>query len=129
MSAPHYVALSAALTWIMIMVAAELHTPTWTRDGARLAFGNRAQLPPRTPLAARADRAAKNMVENLVVLVALFAAAHAVRADATVGTAVFFVARAAYFPVYLAGIPYLRSVIWGASVVGLALVGWAVLRA
>jgi uncharacterized MAPEG superfamily protein len=69
----HYLLLSTGLTWLMIMAAAELRTPTWTRAGARLAFGNRALLPDASPLAARADRAAKNMIENMVLFVALFA--------------------------------------------------------
>ncbi len=61
----HYLLLSVGLTWLMIMVAAELRTPTWTRAGAKLAFGNREELPPPSALAARAERAARNMLENM----------------------------------------------------------------
>ncbi len=122
----HYLVLSAVLTWIMIMTAAELHTPTWTRTGAKLAFGNRAALPERSPLAARADRAAKNMVDNLVLLVALLVAARAAGGDATPGAAIFFFARLAYFPLYLAGVVIVRSLAWGVSLVGL---GWLALAA
>jgi uncharacterized MAPEG superfamily protein len=122
----HYLLLSTGLTWLMIMTAAELRTPTWTRAGARLAFGNRGALPEASALAARADRAAKNMLENMVLLVAVLVAARAVAADATTGAAIFFFARAAYFVVYLAGIPILRSVIWGVSLIGL---GWIALAA
>lgn len=117
----HYLVFSAVLTWIMIMTAAELHTPTWTRVGARHAFGNRDGLPARSPVAARADRAAKNMIENLVLFIALFAAARAAGADATVGAAIFFFARLVYFVLYLAGITYVRSLVWGVSLIGL---GW-----
>src|SRR5688500_4905347 len=99
----HYLVLSAVLTWIMIMTAGELHTPSWTRAGAKLVFGNREVLPERSPLAARADRAAKNMVDNLVLFVALLVAARAAGADATTGAAIFFFARLAYFGLYLAG--------------------------
>jgi uncharacterized MAPEG superfamily protein len=114
----HCLVASAVLTWIMVMVAAELHTPTWTRAGAKLAFGNRDALPPASPLAARADRAAKNMLENMVVFTALVVAARAAGADASLGATIFFVARAAYFPIYLAGIVYVRSLVWGVSLVG-----------
>jgi uncharacterized MAPEG superfamily protein len=110
---------SALLTWIMIMVAAELRTPTWTRAGAKLAFGNRESLPEATPLAARADRAAKNMLENMVIFVALVSAARMVGADASLGATVFLVARLAYFPVYLAGIKYVRSAIWLVSMLAM----------
>ncbi len=110
----------------MIMTAAELHTPTWTRRGAKLAFGNRDELPPRSALASRADRAARNMVENLVLFVAVFVAARAAGAEPTPGAAIFFFARLAYFVVYLAGIPYLRSLLWAVSLGGIA---WMALSA
>lgn len=116
----HYLALSTVLTWIMIMVAGELRTPTWTREGRRLAFGNRDEVPPPSRLAARADRAAKNMVENLVLLVAALVAARSAGRDATGGTALFFFARLAYFPAYLLGVVYLRSLLWAIALGGIA---------
>ena len=119
----HYLLMSVALAWIMIMTAAELHTPTWTRAGAKLAFGNRETLPERSALAGRADRAAKNMIENLILFVALFVAARAANVNVTFGAAVFFFARLAYFFVYLAGVRYLRSAIWGLSLVAMAHIG------
>jgi uncharacterized MAPEG superfamily protein len=118
-----YLLLSTGLAWVMIMTAAELHTPTWTRAGARLAFGNRDELPARSALAARADRAARNMLENLVLFVAVFVAARSANVDAEPGAAVFFFARLAYFFTYLAGIPYLRSLIWGVAVLATAQIG------
>lgn len=116
----HYLLLSTALTWIQIMAAAELHTPTWTRAGAKLAFGNRESLPEPSPLAGRAARAARNMVENMILFVALFVAARSAGAEPTGGAAVFFFARLAYFLAYVAGILYVRSLLWGVSLVGLA---------
>jgi uncharacterized MAPEG superfamily protein len=122
----HYLLLSTGLTWLMIMTAAELRTPTWTRAGARLAFGNRDVLPDASPIAARADRAAKNMLENMVLFVALFVAARSAGADPTTGAAIFFFARLAYFFTYLAGIVIVRSLIWGVALLGL---GWIALGA
>ena len=121
MTDTHYLVLSTLLAWIMVMTAAELHTPTWTRVGFKLAFGNREKLPERSPLAARADRAAKNMLENLLFFVGAFAAVHAVGVEETLGAATFFWARVAYFAVYLVGVPYLRTAIWGVSLGGLGL--------
>ena len=120
MSAEHYLVLSVLLTWLMIMVAAEAHTPTWTRQGARLAFGNRDQLPERSAFAHRADRAAKNMLENMVLFIGLFVAARSTGADPELGAAIFFVARVVYFVLYLAGVAYVRSVVWMVSLLGLA---------
>ena len=46
------------------------------------------------------------------------------RADAqtALGAQLYFWARVAYIPLYAAGIPYLRSVVWGVSLVGILMV-------
>ena len=56
-----------------------------------------------------------------MLLTAVLLAARASGADTrqiAPGVALFFWARVAYFPVYLAGIPYLRTALWGVSVAG-----------
>jgi uncharacterized MAPEG superfamily protein len=117
-------AYSALLTWLMLLVASALHTKTWTLAGIKLGLGNRDDLPERSPVAGRADRAAKNMLENLVLFAALLFAARAAGADRArieLAAQLFFWARLVYFPLYLAGIRYLRTVVWTVGVVGLAL--------
>jgi uncharacterized MAPEG superfamily protein len=118
-------ALSAAiLTWLMIMTASALRT----RGDLRLAAGNRDALPPPTAVAERADRAAKNMLENLVLFVALVVAVGGRHPDrAVLGAEVFVVARIVYWPIYLAGIPGLRTAVWTVGVVGLAVLASAAL--
>ena len=130
MSHLHALTLSAALTWVMLLTASLLRSRGWTPPGMKLAFGNREQMPPDTPLTGRADRAAKNMVENLVLFTAVLAAGRLAGVDpATLdtGSTVFLAARLAYFPVYLAGVAYLRTAIWGVSLYGMALIGHATL--
>lgn len=118
---------SAILTWVMIITASMI------RSGGNLAvaFGNRDNLTPPTPLAGRADRAARNMLENLVLFTALLmaasAAGHGGDSRVVLGARVFFFARLAYFPVYLAGITYVRTALWAAGVVGMGLVASAML--
>jgi len=46
-------------------------------------------------------------------------------AQATLGANIFFWARVAYWPCYLAGIAYLRSVIWFIAVAGMAMIAAA----
>lgn len=129
MSHARYLVLSALLTWVMLLTASLLRSRGWSLAGLRVAFGNRDDLDEPTPLAARADRAAKNMLENLLLFVAVSVAV-AVRgtaAPATValGGALFFYARLAYFFVYLAGIAYLRTAIWAIALGGVGVVGAA----
>jgi uncharacterized MAPEG superfamily protein len=122
-------AWSAVLTWLMLTTSSALRVQPLAPGGADRAIGNRDDLPPPTPLAGRADRAARNMLENLVLLTALIAAVHfagKTNAQVQLGANIFFWARVAYWPVYLAGSP-LRSVVWLISVVGLALIAAAMI--
>jgi uncharacterized MAPEG superfamily protein len=120
---------SAMLTWLMLMTSSALRTQGLAPGGIDRATGNRDDLPSPTPLAGRADRAARNMLENLVLLTALIAAVHfAGRTSAQVqlGANIFFWARVLYWPVYLAG-SRLRSVVWFVSVIGLAMIAAALI--
>jgi uncharacterized MAPEG superfamily protein len=120
-----YVVYSVLLTWVMLLTASFLRARMWTPAGIMVGVGNRDDVPEPTPIAARADRAAKNMLENLVLFVALVVAVRlsGVDGDALVtGASVFFWARVAYFLVYLAGIKLLRTVVWLVSIAGLWLI-------
>lgn len=121
----HYLAYAAVLTWIMLLTASLIRVRGWTPKGFLLAAGNRDNLPEPTPLAGRADRAAKNMLENLVLfaVVVLVARLGGVAPnDIAPGAAVFFWARVAYFFIYLAGIPHLRTAAWAVGVAGMILI-------
>jgi uncharacterized MAPEG superfamily protein len=112
-------AYSAILTWLMIVFASGLKA----RFDLAVMFGNRADPDEPTPMAGRADRAAKNMLENMVLFVAVtLATAGAHEHDRVVlGARIFFWARVAYFPVYVAGITYLRTALWLTGVVGMGI--------
>jgi uncharacterized MAPEG superfamily protein len=126
MTIPQVLVCSAILTWLMLVVASLVRVEGWTPDGMQLAFGNREDLPPPKPLAGRAGRAAVNMLENLAIFTAIAAAVHFSdkATQAQLGATIFFWARVAYWPCYLAGIIYLRTVIWFVSIIGLAMMIW-----
>ena len=65
---------SAILLLSMIFLAGLLKYKAWTFQGMMLMMSNRDNVPDPTPIAGRADRAAKNMVENMVMFVALVVA-------------------------------------------------------
>lgn len=121
----HLLLLAALLTWISLCLASSLRSRSWTSSGLELAFGNRDALPQPSPLAARADRAAKNLLENLPLFMAALLAARlhgATSDDITPGAHVFLWARVVYLALYLAGVPYLRTIVWAVSIVGIGMI-------
>jgi len=121
-----YLALSALLAWFMLVFASLLVSRSWTPAGMQVAFGNREAVPAPSPLAGRADRAARNMLENLVLFTAALAAVRLAGKPAPAeAAALFFWARVLYFGVYLAGLRYVRTAIWLVSVAAIAWIGAA----
>lgn len=78
-----------------------------------------------TGISARLYRASSNFLETfplfaVVVLLALALNRHT--ALTVLGAQLYFWARLVYVPAYAAGIPWLRSLIWTVSIVGIVLV-------
>ena len=115
---------SGILTLVMLLVASGFCAKVWEPGGAQVAFGNREGMPPALGLAGRADRAAKNQMEAMVLFLALVLAAQVAGkgTQAAYGATIFFWARLVYWPVYVAGIIYLRTLIWFVSLFGLFLI-------
>ncbi len=119
------------LVWLLWAVALTLVQMLLAVGGATLQVGlpalagNREGLAPCTGWAGRAQRAHRNMLENLVLFAALvLIAVVSDRTNATtlLGAQLFFWARLVHAGVYLAGIPWLRTLVWLASVVGMVLI-------
>jgi uncharacterized MAPEG superfamily protein len=123
------VAYTTVLTWVSIMAAAALRNREWTLEGMKVGLSNRDNLPAATPLGGRAVRAATNTLEDFALFVALALTAHAAGhdAEALLGAQIFFWARVVYLPVYWTGITVLRSLVWGVSIAGLAMMLFAIL--
>jgi uncharacterized MAPEG superfamily protein len=113
---------AVALTFAQMLIAVSGAT---LQVGLPALAGNREGLPPCTGWAGRAQRAHHNMLENLILFAALvLIAVVAGKTNPTtlLGAQIFLWARVAYAVVYLAGIPWLRTLVWTVSVVGLALI-------
>jgi uncharacterized MAPEG superfamily protein len=124
-----YLLLSAILCFVQMLIAA---TGANTQVGLPTLAGNRQDLPDMVGWAGRARRAHLNMIENLVLFAALvLIAAVAGKANATtaMGAMIFFWARLAYAVIYLIGIPWLRTLAWFVSVIGMAMIAWVLLQA
>jgi uncharacterized MAPEG superfamily protein len=112
---------AAALTFVQAMIGAY---GSMQKVGVERLAGNREAMPALEGWAGRAQRAHRNMLENvgLFTILALAAVvANRTNAMTALGAEVFFWARVVYAAVYIAGVPYLRTGVWGASIVGLVM--------
>lgn len=105
----------ALLSFMPYFIAYIMH---WGIGGI---VGNRENLPALPAWANRAIAAHQNLTENLVHFAALVLVAHVTGAtnDVTaMGATLFFWARVAYLVVYVAGVPWVRTVAFMAGWVG-----------
>jgi uncharacterized MAPEG superfamily protein len=118
-----YLAWSTALGLVYVLVQA---TFADARRGLTWVVHNRDDATqPLAGAAGRAQRASRNFLETfplfaaavLAVVVAGHGTAHTAQ-----GAMLYFWARLLYLPVYLIGIPYLRTLIWTFAIIGLVLV-------
>ena len=113
---------TAALTILQMLVSA---LGSISQIGLTTLAGNRDNLTETTGWASRAQRAHRNMLESIAVFAILVMSAHHLNIsnDMTVlGAQLFFWGRVAFSIIYIAGIPWVRTAAWGASLVGLILI-------
>jgi uncharacterized MAPEG superfamily protein len=123
-----YLVWSAVLTFVLVLIAA---SGAQLQVGLEKLAGNREDLPEMTGWAGRAQRAHRNMLENLILfaILVLVAQAAGVRNAITVlGAQLFFWGRVGHAVLYIAGIPWARTAAWVVSVVGLILIAWQLVR-
>jgi uncharacterized MAPEG superfamily protein len=119
-----YLVWAAVLTVVLVVIAVLGATQ---QVGLVTLAGNREGMPELTGWAGRAQRAHRNMLESLVLFAILVFAAKLAGANNSItalGAAIFFWARVAHAGLYIAGIPWLRTLSWLASIVGLFLIFW-----
>ncbi len=113
-------AWSVLLGLAYVFVAAGLATQ---QRGLKWNAGNRdGATPPLTGAAARAARANANFLETFGFFAAAVLAVAVTNREtphAALGAEIYFWARLVYLPIYLAGIPYVRTAVWAASLWGM----------
>jgi uncharacterized MAPEG superfamily protein len=118
----------AALSVVLLMVHVLLQSSIATRElGRDWNAGPRDEdMKPKSAMAGRAKRASANFRETYPAFVAL-ALGLAIGGDAwhlgLIGALVWFAARIVYIPLYLGGVPYVRSLVWLVAMGGMALMG------
>ena len=115
-------ALSVVLGIFQIVVAS--HAASLQR-GYRWTAGPRDEVvEPLRGLAGRLDRALRNFAETFPLFAAVVLAAHVSDANGALtewGARLYFWARVAYVPLYAAGVPMVRSVIWNVATLSILL--------
>jgi len=113
---------AVVLTFVQMLIAAQ---GAFMQVGLPTLAGNRDNFPALTGWAGRAQRAHRNMLENMVLFVALVLLVVATGKSnqmTALGAELFFWGRFAYALIYLAGWPWVRTLSWFVSVVGMVLI-------
>ena len=77
----------------------------------------------------RVQRAFANFMETFPFFAAAVLAGHALGRHGAAtewGATVYLWARIAYWPLYVAGVPWVRSLVWAASLAGIVLILWGI---
>ena len=121
-------AFGALLLFIYIFVAVRFKTAQYGRKWNVSARDE--ALPPLEPVAGRLVRAQANFLETFpIAVVALLGVVIANRTSPStaIGGWMWLGARAVYLPLYWAGVPVIRTVVWAISMIGIGMVLWPLL--
>jgi uncharacterized MAPEG superfamily protein len=121
-------ALGALLLVVYIFTATRFKTAQY---GRKWNVGARDEaLPPPNALSGRTMRAQANFQETFpIAIVALLGVVVANRTSGltALGGWLWLGARAVYLPLYAAGVPVIRTILWTISMIGLGMVLWPLL--
>jgi len=117
------VALGAVLLFVHIFTATRFKTAQY---GRKWNVGARDEaLPEPNPISGRTMRAQANFLETFpIAIVALLGVVIAGKTSqwTAIGGWIWLGARVVYLPLYAAGVPVIRTVVWTIGMVGLAMV-------
>ena len=121
-------ALGAVLLFVHVFTATRFKTAQYGRKwnvGAR-----DAALPEPNAMTGRTMRAQANFLETFpIAIVALLGVVLAGKTSPTtaLGGWIWLGARVVYLPLYVAGVPVIRTVVWSIGMIGLVMVIWPLL--
>ncbi len=117
--------LLATCVLLLIQTIAAAHAASLQRGYRWAASARDAMLPPLTGVAGRLERALRNLLETFPVFVAAVLVVYVLGRESALsqwGAVLYFSARVIYLPLYAAGIPYLRSLVWNVAFLGIVLI-------
>jgi uncharacterized MAPEG superfamily protein len=114
------------LAWTLVLALVQVLLPAVVRNrevGMRYQAGPRdAAVAPPGKLSGRLMRAQSNLFETLPVFAVAVLIVHVTGRENVLthyGALAYFVARLVYVPMYVLGVPFLRSLVWLVSIVGI----------
>lgn len=117
---------SVILAFVITLVPA---TDSILRNGPLVMMGNRDQgMAEPSVWNRRAKRASANMAENLLWFAALVLVAQAAGVsteNTALGAQLFFWGRVGHAAIYIAGVPYVRTLAWMVSLAGMGMIALA----
>ena len=123
------------LGWTLVLAVVQLFLPAAFRNreaGIAYNAGPRDEPgPPVGKVTGRLQRAQSNLYETLPLFAAAVLIAHVADREGVLtraGAWTYLISRIVYVPLYAFGVPNVRSVAWSVSLLGLALILFAILR-
>lgn len=121
-----YLAATLVLALVQVFLPAFGRT---VQHGLKWNAGPRdADAPPPGRVTGRLERAQANLYETLPLFIGAVLIAHVAGQTGPMtawGAALYFWARLIYVPLYAFGVPYVRSLVWLASLIGLVMILFA----
>jgi uncharacterized MAPEG superfamily protein len=114
---------SCVLCLVQIVIAS--HASSLQRGYRWTASARDTEMPPLTGIAGRLERASRNFLETFPVFVAAVLLVHLLGRQGVLsawGAVLYFISRLIYLPLYAAGVPIVRSLVWNVAFVGIVLV-------
>jgi uncharacterized MAPEG superfamily protein len=125
------VAAASTEVWVLVWSALLLVVQVVVQATAASDLGPKYLFSPRDEgrktgitVAGRLDRALRNLLETypaFIALVVALALTGKTGGMAATGALIWIVARVIYVPIYGVGVPVLRTLVWFASIIGLAM--------
>jgi uncharacterized MAPEG superfamily protein len=114
------------LAWTLVLALVQVLLPAFVRSrevGLRYQGGPRdGSAPPPGRLSGRLMRAQGNLFETLPIFAVAVLIVHVTGRENGLthyGALAYFVARLVYVPLYAAGVPFVRSLVWLVSIAGI----------
>jgi len=119
-----------ALNAVILLVLYGMQGADTVLNAGKWGLGARDEAREGSVFTGRARRTVQNQIEAMATFAPLVLVAHMLGISDTLtvwGAGLFLGARVFFVPLYLLGVPFLRTLVWGAGFAGTGMIAYAVL--